>query len=90
MPEFLKISEVEKTWVEETIKEQKRVYQELFTTLLHLRRMRSLKLTGKTPRAFQALLGKGVRVPMSWALVQTVVGLIAKNTPVFHRVQRNE
>ncbi|HLA81736.1 MAG TPA: hypothetical protein VJP78_09010, partial [Thermoleophilia bacterium] len=74
-------SEVEKRWVDQVVRDQKRVYQEWVKTAHHLRRMRALRLSGRTPRAFQAVIGRGVRVPMSWALVQTVVGMIAKNKP---------
>lgn len=84
------VTPVEKTWVEETIKDQTRVYREAKDNMLLLRKQRALRLTGKTPRAFQSLLGKGVRVPMSWALVQTVTGMIAKNDPKFRRIPRGE
>lgn len=80
----------ERSWAEQVVRDQKRVYQEFVKTAHHLRRMRALRLTGRAPRSFQALLGRGVRVPMSWSLVQTVVGMIAKNTPTFRRVPRNE
>lgn len=85
-----KASDFEKKWVDQVVRDQRRIYQEWVKTAHHLRRMRALRLSGRTPRAFQAIVGRGVRVPMSWALVQTVVGMIAKNKPAFKRIPVDE
>jgi len=82
-------SEQEKKWAAQVVADQRRIYQEFVRTTHQLRRMRALRLSGRAPRAFQSLIGRGVRVPMSWSLVQTVVGMVAKNQPHFKRVPRN-
>jgi hypothetical protein len=78
----------EKRWAETVAQEQRRTYAEFVRTAHQLRRMRALRLSGRAPRAFQSLIGRGVRVPMSWSLVQTVVGMIVKNQPTFRRIPR--
>lgn len=76
----------EVTLVQNTIATQRRVYQEYVTITKHLRRQRALRLDTRTPRSFQKIIGKGVRAPLSFSIVQTIVGLIAKGQPYFTRV----
>lgn len=78
----------EVNWVASVINENRRIYGELHRVIHHLRRMRAMRLSGRVPRSFQRILGQGVRAPMSWALVQTIVGLISKNVPQFKRIPR--
>lgn len=72
--------------VQRTIADQKRIYQEYVTVTRQMRRQRALRLDTRTPRSFQRLIGKGVRAPLSWSVVQTINGLMAKSPPYFSRI----
>lgn len=79
----------ERNWVDSVIADGRSTYDETFSLIQHIRRMRSLRLRGKVPRSFAKVMGSGIRAPMSWTHVQTIVGMIAKNRPTFERLPRS-
>jgi hypothetical protein len=83
-----KCQDWERKWVDSVIDENRGIYDETFKLIQHLRRMRAMRLRGRVPRSFAKIMGSGIRSPMSWAHVQTVVGMIAKNKPSFERIPR--
>lgn len=88
MLELKKVSQKEKAWIETMINDGRSVYEEMFGVIHHLRRVRALRVKAKTPRSFGKIMGSGIRAPMSWSHVQTVVGMLAKNRPTFTRLPR--
>jgi hypothetical protein len=78
----------EKKWVDSIIKDGREVYSETFDLIHHLRRVRAMRIKARTPRSFSRIMGKGIRAPMSYSLIQTIVGLVAKNRPKFTRLPR--
>jgi len=89
VPVLEKCQEWERNWVDSVITDGRSTYDETFNLIQHTRRMRSLRLRGKVPRSFAKVMGSGIRAPMSWTHVQTIVGLIAKNRPTFERIPRS-
>jgi hypothetical protein len=60
-------------------------YRERNTLMWGLRRQRFLRGRVNPPLAYQDYLGPGVRVPITYRLIQTVVGAVAgENRPRFH------
>lgn len=60
-------------------------YQERNTLMWGMRRMRFLRSRVNPPLPYQDYLGAGVKVPISYRLIQTVVGAVAgENRPIFH------
>lgn len=72
-------------WVNREIQRQKTLYAERDELILGLRRQRMMRLKPRPTEAYQNFLGKGVRVPVSFRLVETVVGAVAGgNRPAIH------
>lgn len=84
-----KLTSQEEKLVQDTVVAQRKVYQEYITVTKHLRRIRALRLDTRTPRAFQRIIGKGVRAPLAWSIVQTINGMVAKSPPMFTRTPLN-
>lgn len=87
---MLKITETEKTWVEETLTQQKSVYTETHKLIDQMRRLRYMRAKARPPRAFQRLIGKGIKSPLSYNLVQTITGMIVRDRPKYQRVPRSK
>jgi len=64
-------------WVERTMNQNIADGYERNRLILGLRRQRMMRLKPHAPEAFQDYLGQGVRVPISFRLVETVVGAVA-------------
>jgi hypothetical protein len=56
----------------------------------HLRKLRFMKLQSRAPKPFQRVLSGGLRSPLSYRLVQTVVGMICRERPQFKRLPMNK
>lgn len=54
--------------------------------LHQLRKLRFMKSRPSAPRPFQGVVSGGLRSPLSYRLVQTVVGMICKERPSFKRL----
>lgn len=78
----------ERALVDQIIQDCNEIYQEREEIIHHARRVRSMRIRTNVPRSFQKVIGDGVRAPLSWSHVQTVVGMIAKNRPTFQREPR--
>lgn len=68
-----------KTWVDRTLNGLRSEANERNQLILGLRKQRMMRLKPNPPEAYQDYLGKGVRVPISFRLVETVVGAVAGN-----------
>ncbi len=90
VPKLVKLEKWERQWLDNVIKDGQTTYEETFQLMHHLRRIRALRVKGRTPRSFSKIMGSGVRAPMSWAHTQTIVGMIAKNRPHFSRMPEND
>lgn len=66
-----------KSWVDAKLQELRSEAAERNALILGLRRQRFLRLKPRPPEAYQDYLGKGVRVPVSFRLGETVVGAVA-------------
>lgn len=85
MAEQLKYTPAEKAYILQVVESQKTLYRRQENIFKHIRKMRTLQIDTRTPRSFQRLIGQGVRAPISYSLVQTINGMMAKGTPHFHR-----
>jgi len=66
-----------KAWVDRTIQGLEAESRERDNLILGLRKQRFMRLKPKAPEAYQRYLGEGVRVPISFRLVETVIGAVA-------------
>jgi hypothetical protein len=89
MAEMLEVRPTEATWVEETISQNKSTYSETHKLIDQMRRLRYMRAKARPPRAFQRLIGKGIRSPLSYNLVQTITGMIVRERPKYSRVPRS-
>lgn len=64
-------------WVNRTLQRMLTEYSERNQMILGLRRQRFMRQKLNLPEAYQQFLGQGVRVPISYKLVETVVGAVA-------------
>lgn len=82
-------SKAEKSIVQQTKQELNTLYMESERKIHHLRKLRFMKLKTTAPKPFQRVVGGGIRSPLSYRLVQTVVGMICKDRPSFKRIPLN-
>lgn len=79
----------EKNLVDSTIQQLNATYLESERKIHQLRKLRFMKTQTRAPKPFQRVVGGGIRSPLSYRLVQTVVGMICKERPHFKRIPRN-
>src|SRR3990167_5596372 len=89
MPYASTASPAETRFVEASINNLRAFYDESFRMTHQLRRMRFMRMKSKAPKPFQRLIAQGIQSPMSYRLVQTVVGALAKERPKFSRIPIN-
>ncbi len=75
--------------VNATIQELNATYLESDRKTHQLRKLRFMKTQTRAPKPFQRVVGGGIRSPLSYRLVQTVVGMICKERPAYKRIPRN-
>lgn len=80
--------ETETNIVNASIQNMQSTYLEYERKVHHLRKLRFMKTRSKAPRPFQSVVAGGIRSPLSYRLVQTVVGMICKDRPSFKRIPR--
>ncbi len=85
MPERVKTREA-KQWVDRIVQERKSLYDERNKLIYGLRKQRMMRLKPKPTEAYQQYLGQGVRVPVSFRLIETVIGAIAGGPRPTHHV----
>lgn len=87
MPNSKPVSNELKTWAQSEVRKARAEYHLRDQTMIGLRRQRFMRLKPNPPEAYQRIMGEGVRVPMSYRLIQTVVGAVAGSDRVkFHTV----
>lgn len=72
--------------VDTTIQQLNSSHVEYEKKVHQLRKMRFMKTRASAPKPFQRVLSSGMRSPLSYRLVQTVVGMICKDRPRFKRI----
>lgn len=82
-------SETDTNIVNASIQNLNSTYLEYERRIHHLRKLRFMKLRTATPKAFQGVVAGGIRSPLSYRLVQSIVGMICKERPSFKRVPRS-
>jgi len=72
--------------VNTAIQDLNRTYLEYERKVHQLRKLRFMKTRASAPKPYQRVLSGGLRSPLSYRLVQTVVGMITKDRPSYKRL----
>lgn len=84
------VTQTERSWMDQVIQDSRATYDPAFKQIETFRKVRTMRMKPRAPRAFQRILGAGVRSPMAWSLVQTAKGSIARDWPKFTRLPRTD
>lgn len=87
--ELTRATTAEAKWADSVVTQQRSYWQIAHEMMHDLRRQRFMRKKGSAPKPYQKFIGEGVKSPISYRFVQTIVGAIAKERPRFSRVPMN-
>ena len=75
-------------WADTAIKDNRALYRERHKIMHNLRVMRLLRTKSVAPGPMQKYLAEGIKVPIGYRLVQSIVGRMNAERPIFERIPR--